>query len=430
MGQRPSPITTAIRRKMADHFKYTYTTVGHPWDRLAPVYDVFAYSSNTEESIDRVWTPHSNLAPPKYSTVTIFFVSSLRILYEERSEDPIFPADQEWRLPGDDRPWFRNSDPRARPFACINTIEMCTPDGTTCWNVNEPTTNKSTPDNTPEYNLLYASLFRTDVYFSIAKRQGRALLAQSKVSQYFSTRLGDDPWVAEVSNLANISLARTSINTWSVASGEDYVHEGKDGFVDVTKDYGNLCGIYKYNPQSYQSLLFVPLLLVAAWLPFIWFMTLDWHPIESAATKTFESLRKLTRHVVLKCSDVVLKNRAHRPSSRRGDDQSSLCVPNTSTPPTTRTIPIVSQENTDTMGTSPSPAGSSEPVPAQQVAPIRQSSTIGTSTSQTSTPDDESVIEWEPLVWLKILYFFFVWLPCTILYVVFDWLPRRLFCCS
>jgi hypothetical protein len=76
-------------------FDYTYMTISHPWDRVAPVYDVFAYSSNTDDSHDPVWIPHSDLAPPKYSTVTIFFISSLRIIYEERSDDPIFPADQE-----------------------------------------------------------------------------------------------------------------------------------------------------------------------------------------------------------------------------------------------------------------------------------------------------------------------------------------------
>jgi hypothetical protein len=406
-------------------FNYTYMTVGHPWDRVAPVYDVFAYSSNTEESNNSVWIPHSNLAPPKYSTVTIIFVSSLRILYEERSEDPIFPADQEWRLPGDDRPWFRNSDPRARPFACINTIEVCTPDGTACWNFNEPTSENQISDNTTDYILLYASLFRTDVYFSIAKRQGRALLAQNKVSQYFSTALGDDPWVAEVSNLARISLARTSINTWSVASGEDSVHEGKDGFVDDTKKYGNLCGRYKYNPQGYQSLRFVPLLLVAAWVPFIWFITLDWKPIESQVMKTFQGLRKLTRDVVLKCRDVVLKRRAHRVSSRIGDDQSRLDVSNTSPNPAT----LASQETTGTIGSSPSQAGPSMSVGAQQVTPVQQPSTISNSTSQNSTPDDEEVIEWEPLVFHEILCCVFFWIPCTILYVVFHWLPRRLLCC-
>jgi hypothetical protein len=302
---------------------------------------------------------------------------------------------------------------------------VCTPDGTACWNFNEPTSENQISDNTTDYILLYASLFRTDVYFSIAKRQGRALLAQNKVSQYFSTALGDDPWVAEVSNLARISLARTSINTWSVASGEDSVHEGKDGFVDDTKKYGNLCGRYKYNPQGYQSLRFVPLLLVAAWVPFIWFITLDWKPIESQVMKTFQGLRKLTRDVVLKCRDVVLKRRAHRVSSRIGDDQSRLDVSNTSPNPAT----LASQETTGTMGSSPSQAGPSMSVGAQQVTPVQQPSTISNSTSQNSTPDDEEVIEWEPLVFHEILCCVFFWIPCTILYVVFHWLPRRLLCC-
>lgn len=254
---------------------YTYTTVGNPWDRLAPIYDVFAYSSNSDGSDHPVWTPHPALTPPKYSTVTIIFVSSLRILYEQYSNDPIFPADDDFYLPGDPKAWFRNSDPRARPLACINTIEVCAPDGRTCWNFNEPSSNTSVSDDSPEYTLLYSALYNTDIYYSLAKRQGRSLLAQKKVSQYFSAALGDDPWIAEVESWVRTALARTSINAWSVASGEDSVHANKGGFVEVTKGYGDLCGRYKYNPQGYQSLRFVPLVLLLASLPLVWFLSRD-----------------------------------------------------------------------------------------------------------------------------------------------------------
>jgi hypothetical protein len=177
--------------------------------------------------------------------------------------------------------------------------------------------------------------------------------------------------------------------------------------------------------RGYQSLRLVPLLLVAAWVPFIWFITLDWKPIESQVMKTFQGLRKLTRDVVLKCRDFVLKRRAHRVSSRIGDDQSRLDVSNTSTNPAT----LASQETTGTIGSSPSQAGPSVSVGAQQVTPVQQPSTVSNSTSQNSTPDDEEVIEWEPLVFHEIPCCVFFWIPCTILYVVFHWLPRRLLCC-
>jgi hypothetical protein len=275
-------------------FDYTYSTVGDPWDRLAPVYDVFAYSSNSDGSDHPVWTPHVNLTHPPYSTVTIIFISSLRILYEEYSSDPIFPADKKFHLPGDSEApaWHRNSDPRARPLACINTIEVCSADGATCWNVNEPSSNISISDTSPEYILLYSALYKTDIYYSLAKRQGRSLLAQKKVSQYFSSSLGDDPWVAEVESWVRTALARTSINTWSVASGEDSVHAGKGGFIEITKPYGNLCGIYKYHPRDYQSLRFIPLMLLVASLPFIWFLSLNGRKIVDRASPWLDRVDK------------------------------------------------------------------------------------------------------------------------------------------
>ncbi|KAH7091531.1 hypothetical protein FB567DRAFT_546248 [Paraphoma chrysanthemicola] len=208
---------------------HTYTTSGDPWERDAPVYDLFAYSYSNGS--DRpVWTPHEYLMRGKYSSITIIFVSSLRIYYEEYSTDPIFPADKMVALPGDTRSWFRNSDPRAQPLACMDTTEVCTDDGKSCWDINTPDKEKTVSDNATEFYLLYAALYKTDTYYSFAKRQGRSLIAQKKVSQYFSLALGTNAWVDEVENWVRTSLARTSINAWSVASGEDSVHEGEDGW--------------------------------------------------------------------------------------------------------------------------------------------------------------------------------------------------------
>jgi hypothetical protein len=169
---------------------YTYKTVGSPWDRLAPMYDLFAYSSIADGFNQPYWIPHPDLTHPRYSTLTIIFISSLRILYEERSDDPIFPADNEYYLPGDPKPWFRNSDPRARPLACINNIEVCSSDERICWNINEPTNNSTMIDNTPEFILLYSSLYKTDIYDSLAKRQGLSLLAQKKSLAVLFQRTG------------------------------------------------------------------------------------------------------------------------------------------------------------------------------------------------------------------------------------------------
>lgn len=382
---------------------YTYLTVGNPWDRLAPIYDVFAYSSNADESDHPVWIPHPDLTHPQYSTVTIVFISSLRILYEDNSNDPIFPADEEYHLPGDPKAWFRNSDPRARPLACVNTIDVCTADGRTCWNFNEPTSNSTTPDDTPDFVLLYSSLYKTDIYYSLAKRQGRSLLAQKSVSQYFSAALGDDHWVAEVQNWVWTALARTSINTWSVASGEDSVHEGQDGFTEVTKNYGNLCGRYKYNPQGYQSLHFWPLMLVVLWLPFIWLLSRKGRLIEQSFKTPLESF---VRNVEKTLQN--LKDYGEDLWQGSGDGAASQSSPD---PPDTINLPIASSSDEATTAQQQSATPEEEQSTAVTIQPdqITRSSDTRTTTVQALTAVDsetfdEDRLEWERLIWHQLVY--------------------------
>ncbi|KAH8650856.1 hypothetical protein BGZ60DRAFT_420995 [Tricladium varicosporioides] len=271
-------------------YKYTYKTTGDPFDRLAPAYDVFAYTTTATDK-EGYWKPRKELTYPEFSTLTLIFVSSLRILYAKRSDDPIFPADKEYFWGEHRRPWFRNSNPRARPLACINYIEVCLGDGKTCWPMNGHIPKDDAGNlvpTPPEFWLMYASLLKTDVFNSIVKRLGRGLLAQSMVSQYFSEALKDDHWVTEVENLVAISHARTQINAWSIASGEDSVHEGKDGYTELTKNktrYGDLCGIFKYNPPGYASIHFWPFIIVLFSFPILGILSLEcfW------ATRLFET---------------------------------------------------------------------------------------------------------------------------------------------
>ncbi|KAF2823048.1 hypothetical protein CC86DRAFT_385206 [Ophiobolus disseminans] len=400
---------------------YTYSTVGDPWDRLAPIYDVFAYSSNADSSDHPVWTPHPDLTPPAYSTVTIIFVSSLRILYEEYSSDPIFPADDDFYLPGDPKAWFRNTDPRARPLACINTIEVCDPDGTTCWNVNEPSNNNSVPDDTPEFIVLYSALYKTDIYYSLAKRQGRSLLAQKKVSQYFSAALGDDPWVAEVESWVWTALARTSINAWSVASGEDSVHANKGGFIEVTKGYSNLCGRYKYNPQGYQSLRFVPLMLLAMSLPLIWLLSWDGESIARTASPIFDTVDRIILNKSTKLlhrsdsfpGSLIKKLLDRKPARSQGGDVGSAQL-TSSTSSSPDNIPPSAQVSEPQQTTHPT-AESSTTAAAREHQGLDSANTGATmtpaSTAQDSGNLDENFITWEPLVFHLLIYL--VWFLIT-----------------
>ncbi|KAK7181217.1 hypothetical protein PSPO01_12694 [Paraphaeosphaeria sporulosa] len=210
---------------------YTFLTVGDPWDRLAPVYDIF-----------------------------------------ESSDDPIFPADQAVPVTGDSKRWFRNSDPRARPLACLNQIEICTPDERLCLPFRKPDDDTNW-EWTPEFTLLYTSLFQTDIFDSIKMRQGRALKAQEAVAGYFSTSLGHEPWANEVENLVAIAHARSQINAWSVASGEDSIHETER--YKLVNGTQNTCGLFKYRPQGYATLKGVPLLLVLFLTVVLWVLSLE-----------------------------------------------------------------------------------------------------------------------------------------------------------
>lgn len=234
------------------------------------------------------WEPTDELTYPEYSTLTIVFVSSLRILYKEESHDPIFPADEKVVLPGEQKSWYRNSDPRARPFACINSIEVCLADGTTCWAFNGPSPEETEPKKSipPEFWMMYASLLKTDIFDSIIKRLGRALLAQKLVSGYFSEALTpdcrgcDEHWVKEIKNLVATSHARTQINAWSIASGEDskYRNEGYD-LVTPRETFGNFCENYKFNPTGYASIRFAAFVTIICTLPILFILSWDWTPI-------------------------------------------------------------------------------------------------------------------------------------------------------
>jgi hypothetical protein len=111
----------------------------------------------------------------------------------------------------------------------------------------------------------------------IEKRLGRGLIAQSKVSQFYSEGLGSDQWVDEVERMFATMNARTQINTWSIASGEDSDHE-KDGYRLITdkETYGNLCGMFKYNPPGYTSIHAIPFGLVLSSFVLLLLLSRKW----------------------------------------------------------------------------------------------------------------------------------------------------------
>lgn len=200
--------------------------------------------------------PVAELIPPKNSTITIMFVSALHILYLKPSADPIFPADKKIYLDDYSKPWYYKSDPIARALACVDTTQLCSPDGKECWSMTDERNGTKFP---AEYWLMKLSLESSSVFDSINKRLGSALQAQEKVTQFASPPLSDYQWMAEAERLFATSLARIQFDAFNIASGEDQVHE-VDGFIPQTPEEApDLCGIFKFKCTGYTNLNYIAL---------------------------------------------------------------------------------------------------------------------------------------------------------------------------
>jgi hypothetical protein len=200
------------------------------------------------------WQPIPQLKPPQNKTVTIIFISALRIFYPKQNlQDPIFPADRAFGSGSD--PWYWKSDPKARALACIDSIEMCTYDGAKCWPAHDLTHGGfSDIDLPPEYWYTKLALENSNTYDSIKTRLGDGLVAQGRVSQYQSQDLGENFWRIEAERLFQTSLARIQYDTWAIGTGEDQARVLNDGYVDDTPDEaGNLCGILKFLSTEYRN---------------------------------------------------------------------------------------------------------------------------------------------------------------------------------
>jgi hypothetical protein len=270
----------------------------------------------------------------------------------------------------------------------------------------------------PEFWLMYASLLKTDVYNTIEKRLGRGLIAQSKVSQYFSEALSDHHWVEEVERLVATLHARTQINTWSVATGEDSVHEGKDGYTLITPEaiYGNFCGMFKYNPPGYASIRFIPFIFILLSFPILLFLSRKWPwsnalggtggeieptEVQSSAESNYGTINPVAGQEVIRAAD-------------EAGPSGALSVPVSASSGQERTQSTgpkgTHQEATADTQDTQTPASDDVGPTSEQEAPTPQA--FAQTVSQAGeiletpicTPADESMYTmWEPLVIEKII---------------------------
>ena len=207
------------------------------------------------------------------------FISSAHIYHTEPSYDPIFYADEPRYFSNLRKPYYYNADARARPLACIDTSELCSSDGKTCWSMRSPIPAKTAFPQA--YWLMKWSLENSNTYKTIKWRLGAALLAQRKVSSYVSIPLVPYQWELEASQLFATSLARIQYDTWAIATGED---GDEAGYIEVTpvEGKGQLCGMYKFKTNDYTNVslaAFIGLIVLAMT---IWI--LSWEVVSSRGT--------------------------------------------------------------------------------------------------------------------------------------------------
>jgi len=175
----------------------------------------------------------------------------MHIYHTKPSFDPIFHATDFRYFEGLREPYYYNADPRARAFACVDTSELCSPDGTICWSLITPLPPNFPPDSA--YWLMKWSLRNSNIYDSIKWRLGTALLAQESISQSISDPLSHDQWQVEASQLFATSLAHIQYDAWGIAIGEG---RERPGYVEVTpvEAKGRLCNLYKFRTAEYTNI--------------------------------------------------------------------------------------------------------------------------------------------------------------------------------
>jgi hypothetical protein len=352
------------------------------------------------------------LLPDRTKTLSLIFVTALRILYTKPSNDPVFPADKAFRYPGDKGYYYYNSQAKARAFACIDETIFCAPSGSPCWHANDPI--PADGFNTSSYWLMKYALKSSNTYDAIKLRLGSGLLAQQRVGQSRSTALADNHWQLEAEHLFKTSLARAQFDAWSIASAEDH---DNPTYTDTLPDEarGEVCGLFKFQASGYVNIRIQPFV----WLMLAWPLML----LLSVELKTYKS----TWHMV--CSRIASRKAppiddtpesaapvdTNMNSSSNADNTTEIAAPSDSQDPDTSMAissgTIVAESSSDpdaTSGTLPQPPNApsittSLIAPSSRVASSHVDQNYGTcSTASSIQRQRDSAKEdapgWSPLL--------------------------------
>lgn len=210
-----------------------------------------------EEAYTDEWTPLPAFLPEKYDTTTLLLIQSQNNYHSSLRHDPIFPAESEIDPPPlTYRPLYYNKDPIATILACVDTVSVCSADGSTCWaDINHPTKDLSSHVEKTGYYMLDIALMRSNVCNSIHLRGGSALDAHSKLpsnlSLPISLPLATEQWKVEARKLFEGSLARIQIDLRDYIRGAAANQRGFANHLDSA--YEDMCRTYKFHTVGWKN---------------------------------------------------------------------------------------------------------------------------------------------------------------------------------
>jgi hypothetical protein len=192
----------------------------------------------------RDWEPNAEFKPWTHHAITLMFIQSQENYHREPRRDPIFPAEQEVLYGPKKTSKYFNADPIVPALACVDTTEICSPNGSRCW------TDLSTLDVDPPsldekigYYMLALALTESTTFNAIQLQGGRTLEATHMLQRFLSFPLADEQWKVEAEHLFETSLARISITLRNYIRGAAaHIPNYKD---ETAAAMGGMCHAYK-----------------------------------------------------------------------------------------------------------------------------------------------------------------------------------------
>jgi hypothetical protein len=251
------------------------------------------------------WLPRDELevsftnadGSPKTVTRTLIFVQSCRIFYADKSDDPVFLAQDPYKdLISNETLWV-NLDAKAQVLACVDENEVCTHDESICQHPSVATPASLKGSRRDEFEFVRLAMNKSTIFHSIQYGLGSALNASLRIADFVSKPLGDEnreltQWIVESESLFTTSLARIPFDALDIAMGTNS-NQG-DLYKNIALEGTNLCNKMKIKlPAGYKNyskwpsfwFLFVPAMLL------ILHLKLPFFPFEEDRKKYFHGNR-------------------------------------------------------------------------------------------------------------------------------------------